>query len=176
MAEWLGAQLNIPENDAPNREYYQQQGGGQLRLPKCTNCGMYAYPARPMCQDCRNQEFEYETLSGKGTIHSYYILTEPISAAFGPYPRTVIALIELDEGRGMNVGGDRTIQPAENRAVRMVGNILKADGSFEEPANVGVNKRVKLHMIDMGDGMGLPQWELSDEAPEGEVWQVPGPQ
>jgi hypothetical protein len=31
-------------------------------------------------------------------------------------------------------------------------------------------------MIDMGDGMGLPQWELSDEAPEGEVWQVPGPQ
>ena len=173
MPQWLNAQLVIPENDEPNRRWFEEQAGGQLRLPKCTGCGMFQYPARPMCSDCRNQQFEYETVSGKGTIHSYYVLTEPIGAAFQPYPRTVIALIELDEQRGVSKGGDRTIQPAEGRAIRMVGNIVKADGSFEAPENVGVNKRVRVQIVDLGDGMGLPQWELSDEPPEGEVWQLP---
>lgn len=173
MAQWLNAQVVIPENDAPNREYFQQQGAGQLRLPRCTNCRMLLYPARPMCPDCRNQQFEYETLSGKGTIHSYFVLTEPIHPAFYPHPNTPVALIELDEQRGVGYGGDRRIQPNQFRAIRMVGNVLRSDGSFEDPDRVAINKRVRLHMVDMGDGMGLPQWELSGEPSEGREWQVP---
>ena len=174
MAEWLGAQLIIPENDHHNRQYFQEQAGGQLRLPKCTQCQMMHYPPRTMCPDCRNKEFEYQTVSGKGTIHSYYILSQPIHAAFQPYPNTPIALIELDEQKGVSVGGDRSKQPAEFRALRMVGNIVKADGSFEDPENVAINKRVQVKIIDLGDGMGLPQWQISDEPPAGPLWQVPG--
>ena len=71
--------------------------------------------------------------------------------------------------------GDRTKQPAEFRALRLVGNIVQDDGSFEHPGEVAVNKRVQVKIIDLGDGMGLPQWQLSDEAPEGEPWQIPAP-
>ncbi len=56
----------------------------------------------------------------------------------------------------------------------MVGNIVKADGSFEAPSNVAVNRRVQVKIIDLGDGMGLPQWQLSNESPAGPLWQVPG--
>ena len=49
MAEWLNADLMIPENDAPNREFFEQQGGGQLKLPKCNDCDMMHYPPRTMC-------------------------------------------------------------------------------------------------------------------------------
>ncbi|MEX2230429.1 MAG: zinc ribbon domain-containing protein [Dehalococcoidia bacterium] len=174
MAEWLGASLIIPDNDAPNGNYFRAQSGSELRLPKCTACGMFQYPPRSMCPDCRNQEFRYEAVSGRGTIHSYFILSQPIQAAFLPHPETPVALIELDEQRGVGLGGDRTRQPNEFRALRLVGNIVKADGSFEDPANVAVNKRVQVKIIDLGDGMGLPQWVLSDEPPAGPLWQVPG--
>ena len=176
MAQWLNAQIAIPENDAPNREYFEQQGGsgGQLKLPKCNSCGMFSYPPRTFCPDCRAQDWSYEALSGKGTIHSYFILSQPIHPAFHPHPDTPIALIELDEQKGVSKGGDRSKQPAEFRALRLVGNIVKEDGSFEDPANVAINKRVQVKIIDLGDGMGLPQWTLSDEAPAGDTWQVPG--
>jgi uncharacterized OB-fold protein len=172
MAQWLNAEVVIPPNDPWHQQYFEQQSGGQLKLPKCSNCGLLMYPIRSMCSDCRSTDYTWEAVSGKGTIHSYYVLTEPIAAAFYPHPDAVIALVELDEQRGVGIGGDRTLQPVEDRALRMVCNILKSDGSFESPDNVAINKRVKVHIVDMGDGMGLPQFELSGEPSEGEEWQV----
>ena len=135
---------------------------------------MFIYPPRTLCPDCRASEFRYEALSGKGTIHSYFVLSQPIQSAFIPHADAVIALIELDEQRGVSGSGDRSKQPNEYRAIRIVGNIVKADGSFEAPSNVAVNRRVQVKIIDLGDGMGLPQWQLSDEPPAGPLWQVPG--
>ena len=163
MAEWLNAQLSIPENDQPHKEWFAQQSGGQLKLPKCGECGMMHYPPRTFCPDCRGSDLSYEAVSGKGTIHSYFILSEPIHPAFQPHPNTTIALIELDEQQGVSKGGDRTRQPAADRALRIVGNIVQEDGSFEDAANVAINKRVEVRMIDLGDGMALPQWKLSGE-------------
>lgn len=174
MPKWLNAELIIPENDPENRSFYEAQAGGTLKLPHCKSCDMLMYPVRPMCSDCRSTDIDYKEVSGKGTIHSYFVLSQPIHPAFHPYPNTPIVLVELDEQKGVSKGGDRSKQPAEFRALRLIGNVLKEDGSFEDPANVAVNKRVKLKMIDMGDGMALPQWTLSDEAPAGPLWQVPG--
>ena len=174
MAQWLNAELVIPENDAPNREYFEQQSGDVLKLPKCTGCNMLAFPPRPMCPDCRGSEFEYEAVSGKGTIHSYFLLSQPINPAFHPYPDAPVALIELDDQNGVAGAGDHSVQAGEHRALRLVGNIVKADGSFEDAENVAVNKRVQVKIIDLGDGMGLPQWQLSDEPSVGPEWQVPG--
>lgn len=177
MAQWLNAQIMIPENDHENRAFFEQQGsnGGTLMLPHCNDCDMMHYPPRTMCPDCRSKNLGYKAVSGKGTIHSYFILSQPIHPAFHPHPNAPITLIELDEQKGVSKGGDRTKQPAEFRALRVVGNIVQSDGSFEDPANVAVNKRVQVKMIDLGDGMALPQWTLSDEAPDGEPWQVTAP-
>ena len=41
--------------------------------------------------------------------------------------------------------------------------------------NVAIGKRVQVKMIDLGDGWALPQWQLSDEPPEHDPWQAPGP-
>ena len=58
---------------------------------------------------------------------------------------------------------------------RIGGNIVQEDGSFEDPSNVAINKRVEVRMIDLGDGMALPQWKLSGEPSADEKWQVPAP-
>ena len=174
MATWLNAEIAIPENDLPNRRFFEEQGHGELRLPHCQDCDMMHYPIRTFCPDCRSTNIDYKAVSGKGTIYSYFILSEPIHPAFHPHPNTPIVLVELDEQRGVGGGGDRTIQPNEFRALRLVGNVVTPDGAFEDPDAVAVNKRVTLHMMDLGDGWGLPQWELLDEPSEGDEWQVPG--
>lgn len=174
MASWLDAELVIPPNDGLNRGFYEAQAGGKLFLPKCNDCGLLHYPQRTMCPDCRSKNLGFVEVSGEGTIHSYFILSQPIHPAFHPHPNTPIALIELDEQKGIGGGGDRTVQPVEHRALRLIGNIVKADGSFEDPDNVAINKRVQVKIIDMGDGMGLPQWQLSDQPADGPEWQVPG--
>lgn len=174
MPSWLNAQVVVPENDHQNRRYFEEQGKGEgLRLPHCQDCDLMHYPIRTMCPECRSTNIDYKTVSGKGRVYSYFILSEPIHPAFHPHPDTAIALIELDEQRGQGRAFD-AIQPQELRALRLVGNIVKADGSFEDPNLVAINKRVKLHMMDLGDGWGLPEWELSDEPSEGPEWQVPG--
>jgi len=176
MADYLNASLFVTENDQLHREYLAHQSTGTLHLQHCEDCQRFIYPVRTMCPDCTGDNFAWKPLSGKGTIHSYYIVPHPIHPAFRgqtPYP---VALIELDEQRGSGTdAGDRTKQPNEFRALRLIGNIVTADGSWESRDNIAIGKRVQVTMIELGDGWSLPQWRLVDEPPEHTPWQIPRP-
>jgi len=164
MPAYRGLNVNIPENDAPHREYLQQCGTGQLSLQKCQDCGFMRYPPGPMCPECQSLNLGWAAVSGKGTIHSYYIVPHAINPAFRDWTPYPVILVELDEQRGV---------PTEHRAIRMVGNLVAADGSAETEANIAIGKRVQVTMVDLGDGMALPQWHLSAEPPEETPWQFP---
>lgn len=165
MPQYLGANVVIPENDRWHREYLQQQASGRLTLQKCSNCGHLIYPVRAFCPDCRAQEYTWEPVSGKGTVHSYYVVPHAINPAFREHVPYVVALVELDEAR------NETGPNGEQRAIRMLTNIVDADGNPESRDNVAINKRVEVTMVDLGDGWALPKFRLSDEPPEGEPWQ-----
>ena len=164
MAEYLGAQVFVPENDPQHREYLEEAGNGRLSLQKCNDCKRLIYPVRTMCPECRGSEFTWTPVSGKGTIYSYYIVPHAINPAFKDFVPYPVILVELDEARG---------EYGEHRALRVIGNLLGPDGSPEARENVAIGKRVEVTFIDLGDGWGLPQWRLSGEAPEHEPWQIP---
>ena len=166
MASYLGAGVYVPENDQPHREYLEMQASGQLHVQKCSDCGHLRYPVMTACPDCRSLDSEWEGLSGKGAIYSYYMVPHPINPAFREFVPYIVALIELDEVRE---------EYGEGRALRLIGNIVTADGSSEDLNNIAIGKRVQVTMVDLGDGWALPQWQLSDEPPEHEPWQAPGP-
>ncbi len=166
MASYLGAGVFVPENDQPHREYLQMQATGQLHVQKCSDCGHLRYPVMTACPDCRSLDSEWEGLSGKGAIYSYYMVPHPINPAFREFVPYIVALIELDEARE---------EYGEGRALRLIGNIVTAEGISEDLNNVAIGKRVEVQMVDLGDGWALPQWRLSDEPPEHEPWQAPGP-
>ena len=165
MAEYMGVEVIIPENDQPHIEYLQNAGNGKLTVQRCTNCGELRYPVMTGCPNpsCDSQQSEWQELSGNGTIHSYFIVTQAISPAFRdwiPYP---VALIELDEGRDQRK--DEDVSYSEGRALRMLANILDADGNPEQEENVAIGKRVEVTFTELGDGWALPQFTLSDEPP-----------
>ena len=166
MAQYLGAEVRIPENDQPHREYLAQQASGRLTVQKCASCGHLMYPVHYACPDCTSLDWTWEPLSGKGTIYSFYVVPHainPIFKDFVPYP---VILVELDEARE---------EYGPDRALRVIGNLLDANGTPEKLENCAIGKRVEVTMVDIGDGWALPQWRLSNEPPEHEPWQPAGP-
>ena len=167
MAQYLDATIVIPENDAPHREYLEQQSSGKFTVQKCASCGHLRYPVLYACPDCRDMNYTWEATGGKGTIYSYYVVPHainPIFRNFIPYP---VILVELDEVKEGDYPNDRTL--------RIVGNLLNDQGQPEDYNNIAIGKRVEVTMVDLGDGMALPQWKLSGEPSQIEEWQIPGP-
>ena len=167
MAEYLGAPVVVPENDHPHREYLEHNASGRFTIQKCSDCGHYRYPVGTACPDCRSLDSTWEAMSGKGVIYSYYVVPHAINPAFKGFVPYSVILVELDEARG---------EYGEGRALRVIGNLLDADGNAERLERVAIGKRVEVTMVDLGDGWALPQWRLSDEPPEHEPWQAPGPE
>ena len=167
MAEYLGLKVSIPSNDTQHIDYLQQQSkNGKLTMPVCNDCSLMHYPPSTMCPECHSTNLGWKPVSGKGTVHSYVVIPHAINPAFKntgflPYP---LVLIELDEQRGV---------PTEHRALRMVANIVKDDGNPEVEENLAIGKRVEAKLIELGDGMALPQFKMSNEPPEHTPWQWP---
>ena len=164
MPQYHGLEVAIPENDRPHIEYFEQAASGTLHLQSCADCDLMRYPPGPMCPECGGTDLAWSPISGKGTIHSYYYVPHAVNPAFRDWTPYPVILVEIDEQRG---------QPTADRSVRIIANCIDADGGPELEANVAIGKRVEVTMIDMGDGMALPQFRLSDEDPEHEVWQFP---
>jgi uncharacterized OB-fold protein len=87
------APLPTPET-AP---FWDGCANGELRLQRCVHCVEVYFPPRPMCPKCWSTDVEWETVSGRGTLHSYVINYRPAPgfAEDAPY---AIALVQLDEG------------------------------------------------------------------------------
>ncbi len=77
-----------------------------------------------------------------------------------PYP---IVLVGLDEQSG---------QPTPGDGLRLTTNLID-DMNAEQEEKAAIGKRVEAVFMDVGDGLTLPQFKLSNEASLGEVWQYP---
>jgi uncharacterized OB-fold protein len=95
-------------------------GRGEFVLQRCSECQALRYP---IGNACASLEWEWSTVSGRGTIHSYEVVTQAIHPAFlrrKPYP---LVLVELDEQRAF---------PGAHDALRVIAGLVRADGSPED--------------------------------------------
>jgi uncharacterized OB-fold protein len=83
--------MNVPKHWRENARRYRLEAG------KCTKCGAVHLPARLICPECGNEEFDRINLSGRGEIETFTIIrTAPSGFTdFAPYAVVVVA---LDEG------------------------------------------------------------------------------
>lgn len=165
MAEYLGVEVRIAPNDPISREFLEHGGARRFVTQRCRDCGLLQYPPQTACEHCMSSNYEWAELSGRGTIYSYQVVEHPIHPAYRgrvPYP---VVLVELDEQRG---------QPVPEYALRVMATLVDADGNPEREAEVAIGKRVVVDFTDLGDGLGLPVFRLSDEPPEFAPWQFPG--
>ncbi len=78
------------------RPYWEGCREGELRLQRCTACERFQFYPRIVCSHCGADSFEWQAVSGRGTVASFTVVRRGISPAYvAPY---VVALIDLEEG------------------------------------------------------------------------------
>jgi uncharacterized protein len=161
---YRGMSLVVPDNDSEWREYFAHARAHRLVARQCVACGLLRHPPTHACPWCTALEWRWQELSGRGTIYSYEIVVHAIQPGFKeatPYP---VVLVELDEQRG---------RPTTDEALRIVANLVRPDGTFEDERNVAIGRRVRVVFQDLGDELALPQFTLTDEPPDGRTWRLP---
>ena len=77
--------------------YWEGCAAGELRLPRCGDCGLvFMYP-RSLCPECSSRSIGWLTASGRGRLHSYLIAHRP-ARGFEDETPYAIAIVALEEG------------------------------------------------------------------------------
>ena len=84
-----------------NRPFFAAGSEGKLMLQRCLRCKQLIYYPRMVCPSCLSPEYEWETLSGRGTVYSFAVVWRPNHPAFADQIPITLAVVELDEGPQM---------------------------------------------------------------------------
>lgn len=84
-----------------NRPFFAGGTDGKLRLQRCARCRQLIYYPRAVCPFCLSPEYQWETLSGRGTVYSFAIVWRPNHPAFADQIPIILAVVELSEGPQM---------------------------------------------------------------------------
>lgn len=162
---YLGMELRVSEQDAVNSEYFARCAAGRFSLQRCEGCGLLHYPPSAGCPWCGNAGYRWDEVQARGTVYSYSEVTHAVQPGFAPYVPYMVLLVELDTQRG---------QPTTDEAIRVLGNLVNADGTLASPdevARVGIGTRVRMVFTKLGDDMALPQWTIDDSPAPAPAWR-----
>ena len=159
---YRGQQINISDADTEYKGYFEAAAEHRLVVKKCLDCGLLRGEPGPGCPWCTSLHWEWNQVSGKGTIYSYQIVAHTVVPSFRDWAPFAIVLVELDEQSG---------QPDQYDGLRITANLVDESMEPEKEENVAIGKRVEVALLDGEDGFTLPQFRLIDEPPKGTVWR-----
>jgi uncharacterized OB-fold protein len=128
-----------PQPTTDDRHFWEGIAAGQVLLQRCSDCQTMRHPPRPMCGKCNSLRWETFPSTLKGTVISWIIPRHPPVL---PGEEQLIGIVETDEG------------------ARLVLN-LHGFASGGPVANHINGARVDIFMLDVGDGVVLPQARLA---------------
>lgn len=112
--------------DHDNKYYYQGLLNQRLILNRCADCGAWhAEPLRAICSKCHSWNISHEPVSGAGYVYMLTLLHQgPAVEGVSYSPPLPLAVIELDEQKGLRVAGMLLGEAADfsaiGRRVRLV--------------------------------------------------------
>lgn len=126
----------LPAADPATREYWEAARRGELRLPRCVDCGRFHFYPRTLCPHCGGVNLEWQPGSGYGEVYSLTIVQRAPSPAFENDVPYVVAVIALDEGP------------------HLMSNVVNIS-----PQLVRIGQRVRIGFRSVGEGEALPVFE-----------------
>lgn len=82
-------------------------------MQRCSDCAELRWTPQDTCPSCLSREYEWDVLSGRGSIYSHCTYYRVLNPAFTDVPYTVV-MVALDEGPVM-IG--RLLELPENAAI-----------------------------------------------------------
>lgn len=93
--------IPIPTLYEWNRPFFAGAAEGKLMLQRCFRCKSLIYYPRLVCPSCLSPEYQWETLSGQGSVYSFAIVWRPNHPAFADQIPITLAIVALKEGPQM---------------------------------------------------------------------------
>ena len=82
---------------APTAEFWAGAARHELRIPYCGACGRACWYPRERCRFCDGRGLEWRTMSGRGTLFSWVVVTHAFLPQFADLVPFVPALVALEE-------------------------------------------------------------------------------
>jgi uncharacterized OB-fold protein len=87
----------------PTAEFWAGAARGELRIPRCDSCGRLRWYPEERCRLCEGEPLTWETMSGRGTLFSWVVVTHPFLPQFGELVPFVPALVALEEDQSVRI-------------------------------------------------------------------------
>jgi uncharacterized OB-fold protein len=138
----------IPDFDT--REWWEGTRQHKYLLRQCNKCGHKWFPPLfPACGKCASMDVGWFETQGKGVIHSYVVVTQPIVGAFIETVPYVVAVIELDDSR------------EEDGTVTRVAGVLTNE---DTEAAIGLPVEV-VYEATSDPKIVMPRWRITGRVP-----------
>jgi uncharacterized OB-fold protein len=134
----------LPEIDRTNEAFWTGGREGRLLIGRCASCATWVHPPAPYCSACGGRDVRPVPVSGRGEVYCYTVNHMAWIAGEDAWQR-VLALVELDEQRGL----------------RVLSNIVECD---ESDLRCGLPVEVIFHAVD---DVHLPVFRPRPDAPGG---------
>jgi hypothetical protein len=99
----LVAAKPVPVADDVTAFYWDGAAAGELRVSRCVPNGHLSHPPEVSCPVCGSDVLEPLGVSGLGVVYSFAVVRQAFDPSFLPELPYVVALVELDEQRGLRV-------------------------------------------------------------------------
>ena len=73
----------VPDPDFETEPFWTAVRNHEFKLQQCGPCSQYRWPPQQVCPYCQSEDHEWQTLSGKATLYTYIIITQPVSPSGG---------------------------------------------------------------------------------------------
>ena len=128
----------LPVIDHDSAPYWEATREGRLDIPLCGDCGKHHFYPRSICPYCHSGNLRFNTVSGRGKVHTFTIARRPAGPAFADDVPYVVALIELEEGP------------------RMMSRIQTGD-----PEKVHIGAKVEVTFVKASDEVTFPYFTMT---------------
>jgi|TARA_B110000967_G_scaffold210056_2_gene269997 uncharacterized OB-fold protein len=95
--------------------FWQGLSEGVFQTTQCTECQRISFPPKAICPACHSNQYQWQTLSGKGTLYSYTIV-HAAPPMFKSQTPLKVAVVDLEEGVRLvtRLIGDEAISPLDS--------------------------------------------------------------
>lgn len=91
-----------PSPDVDSQGFWDATANGQLAICRCQSCGLWLQPPLERCRACAG-ETAFEQVAGTGEIYTFIVVRQPSVPGYLEDLPYVVAVIELDEQKGLRL-------------------------------------------------------------------------
>jgi uncharacterized protein len=99
---YLPGELARLDGAALEAGFFAAADEGGLAIQCCSQCQLLQHPPLEMCARCHSMDFDWQPMSGRGTVFTYTIAHHPIGLLKDYVPYNVVS-VSLDEAPDIRI-------------------------------------------------------------------------